>query len=57
MYLLLSLLFLYTLPVSAEVTIEQLCKEIAVETQIAVEDGIINEQVAEDLLQGCEQLK
>ena len=56
MYILL-LLLLFSPSVQAEVTIEQLCKEIAVETQIAVEDGIINEQVAEDLLQGCEQLK
>ena len=53
MYILLLLLFLYCLPVSAEVTIEQLCKEVTTEVTIAVEEGLIDKQAAEDILQGC----
>ena len=53
MYILLLLLFLYCLPVCAEVTIEQLCKEVTTEVTIAVEEGLIDKQAAEDILQGC----
>ena len=53
MYILLLLLFLYCLPVSAEVTIEQLCEEVTTEVTNAVEEGLIDKQAAEDILQGC----
>ena len=53
MYLLLLLLFLYCLPVSAEVTIEQLCKEVTEEVTIAVEEGLIDKQAGFEILQGC----
>ena len=53
MYLLLLLLFLYCLPVSAEVTIEQLCKEVTTEVNIAIEEGLIDKQAGEEILQGC----
>ena len=52
MYLLL-LLLLFSPPAIAEVTIEQLCKEVTTEVLIAIEDGLIDKQAAEDILQGC----
>ena len=52
MYILL-LLLLFSPPAIAEVTIEQLCKEVTTEVLIAVEDGLIDKQAAEDILQGC----
>ena len=52
MYILL-LLLLFSPSVQAEVTIEQLCKEVTTEVLIAVEDGLIDKQAAEDILQGC----
>ena len=52
MYILL-LLLLFSPPATAEVTIEQLCKEVTTEVLIAVEDGLIDKQAAEDILQGC----
>ena len=39
--------------VRAEVTPEQLCQEIAVEVTEAVREGIINEQEAAVILDGC----
>ena len=53
MYILLLLLFLYCLPVSAEVTVEQLCKEVTTEVLIAVDEGLIDKQAAEEILDGC----
>ena len=55
MYNVLPLLLLTAAPVNTELI--QLCQEIRVETQAAVEAGYINEQVAEDILQGCLELK
>ena len=52
MYILL-LLLLFTPPAMTEVTIEQLCKEVTTEVLIAVEEGVIDKQAAEDILQGC----
>ena len=52
MYILL-LLLLFSPPATAEVTIEQLCKEVTTEVLIAVENGLIDKQAAEDILQGC----
>ena len=52
MYILL-LLLLFSPSVQAEVTIEQLCKEVTAEVLIAVEKGLIDKQAAEDILQGC----
>jgi hypothetical protein len=49
--LLLSLLFAPS--VNAEVTAEQLCKELAVEVRIAVEEGIISKQAGRQILDGC----
>ena len=53
MYILLLLLFLYCLPVSAEVTVEQLCEEVTTEVLIAVDEGHIDKQAAEEILDGC----
>ena len=55
MYNILPLLLLTAAPVNTELI--QLCREIRIETQIAVEAGIINEQVADDILQGCLELE
>ena len=55
MYNVLPVLLLTAAPVNTELI--QLCQEIRIETQIAVEAGYINEQVAEDILQGCLELK
>ena len=55
MYNVLPALLLTAAPVNTELI--QLCHEIRIETQIAVEAGYINEQVAEDILQGCLELK
>ena len=52
MYILL-LLLLFSPSVQAEVTIEQLCKEVTTEVLIAIEEGLIDKQAAEDILQGC----
>ena len=52
MYLLL-LLLLFSPPAIAEVTIEQLCKEVTAEVLIAEEKGLKDKQAAEDILQGC----
>ena len=51
MYNVLPLLLLTTAQVDPELI--QMCEEVRIEAQIAVEAGYINEQVAEDLLQGC----
>ena len=52
MYILL-LLLLFSPPAIADVTIEQLCKEVTTEVLIAVEEGVIDKQAAEEILQGC----
>ena len=52
MYLLL-LLLLFTPSVAAEVTIEQLCKEVTTEVLIAIEEGIIEKQAGLEILDGC----
>ena len=52
MYILL-LLLLFTPSAMAEVTIEQLCKEVTAEVLIAVEEGHIDKQAAEEILDGC----
>ena len=55
MYNVLPVLLLTAAPVNTELI--QLCQEVRIETQAAVEAGHINEQVAEDILQGCLELK
>ena len=52
MYILL-LLLLFSPPAMAEVTIEQLCKEVTTEVLIAVEEGHIDKQAAVEILDGC----
>ena len=52
MYILL-LLLLFTPSVAAEVTIEQLCKEVATEVLIAIEEGVIDKQAGLEILDGC----
>ena len=52
MYYLL-LLSLLSPPAIAEVTIEQLCKEVTTEVLIAVEEGLIDKQAALEILDGC----
>ena len=53
MYILL-LLLLFTPSASAEVTIEQLCKEVAEEVRIAIEEGYIDKQAGLELIDGCD---
>ena len=57
MYKLLLLLLLFALPVNAELTAEQLCKELAVEVRIAIEEGIIDKQAGREILDGCGDIK
>ena len=52
MYILL-LLLLFTPSVAAEVTIEQLCKEVTEEVLIAIEKGYIDKQAGLELIDGC----
>ena len=52
MYTLL-LLLLFTPSAMAEVTIEQLCKEVTTEVLIAVEEGVIDKQAGLEILDGC----
>ena len=52
MYILL-LLLLFTPSVQAEVTIEQLCKEVTEEVLIAIEKGYIDKQAGLELIDGC----
>ena len=52
MYLLL-LLLLFTPSVAAEVTIEQLCKEVTTEVLIAIKEGLIEKQAGLEILDGC----
>ncbi len=52
MYILL-LLLLFTPAVAAEVTIDQLCKEVTEEVLIAIEEGVIDKQAGLDLIDGC----
>ena len=52
MYILL-LLLLFTPSVAAEVTIEQLCKEVTTEVLIAIEEGVIDKQAGLEILDGC----
>ena len=52
MYILL-LLLLFSPPAIAEVTIEQLCKEVTTEVLIAIEEGILDKQAGLEILQGC----
>ena len=52
MYTLL-LLLLFTPSVQAEVTIEQLCKEVTEEVLIAIEEGLIDKQAGLEILDGC----
>ena len=52
MYTLL-LLLLFTPSVRAEVTIEQLCKEVTTEVLIAIEEGLIEKQAGLEILDGC----
>ena len=56
MYILLSLLLL-TPPASAELSIAELCKEVAIEVAIAVEEGYLDKQAAAGILQGCGDLR
>ena len=52
MYILL-LLLLFTPSAAAEVTIEQLCKEVTKEVLIAIEEGVIDKQAGVALIDGC----
>ena len=52
MYILL-LLLLFTPSVAAEVTIEDLCKEVTEEVLIAIEEGLIDKQAGIELIDGC----
>jgi len=52
MYTLL-LLLLFTPSAAAEVTIEQLCKEVSEEVLIAIEEGWIDKQAGVELIDGC----
>ena len=52
MYLLLLSLLL-TPSVQAEVTIEQLCKEVTAEVLIAIEEGLIDKQAGLEIIDGC----
>jgi len=52
MYILL-LLLLFSPPAIAEVTIEQLCKEVAEEVLNAIEEGLIDKQAGLALIDGC----
>ena len=52
MYILL-LLLLFAPSVQAEVTIEQLCKEVTSEVLIAIEEGLIDKQAGLEIVDGC----
>ena len=52
MYILL-LLLLFSPPAIAEVTIEQLCKEVTTEVMIAIEEGLIDKQAGLEIVEGC----
>ena len=52
MYILL-LLLLFTPSVQAEITIEDLCKEVTEEVLIAIEEGLIDKQAGVELIDGC----
>ena len=52
MYILL-LLLLFSPPAIAEVTIEQLCKEVTAEVMIAIEGGLIDKQAGLEIVDGC----
>ena len=52
MYILL-LLLLFSPPAIADVTIEQLCKEVTTEVMIAIEEGLIDKQAGLEILEGC----
>ena len=52
MYILL-LLLLFTPSVQAEMTIEDLCKEVTEEVLIAIEEGLIDKQAGVELIDGC----
>ena len=52
MYILLLSLLL-TPSVQAEVTIEQLCKEVTTEVMIAIEEGLIDKQAGLEIIDGC----
>ena len=52
MYILL-LLLLFSPPAIAEVTIEQLCKEVTAEVMIAIEEGLIDKQAGLEIVDGC----
>ena len=52
MYILL-LLLLFAPSVQAEVTIEQLCKEVTTEVMIAIEEGLIDKQAGLEIVDGC----
>ena len=52
MYILL-LLLLFSPPAIAEVTIEQLCKEVTTEVMIAIEEGLIHKQAGLEIVEGC----
>ncbi len=56
MYILL-LLLLFSPSVQAEVTIEQLCKEVTEEVLIAIEEGLIDKQAGQEILDGCGDIK
>ena len=57
MYKLLLLLLLFTPPVNAELTVERVCKELAVEVQIAIDEGVIDKQAGQEILDGCGDIK
>ena len=52
MYILL-LLLLFSPPAIADVTIEQLCKEVTAEVLIAIEEGLIDKQAGLEIVEGC----
>ena len=52
MYILLLLLLLSP-PAIAEVTIEQLCKEVNTEVMIAIEEGLIDKQAGLEIVERC----
>jgi hypothetical protein len=56
MYIL-PLLLLFITPAAAEPSIGQLCREVMIEVEEAIERGDINKHEAHDILQGCQRLK
>lgn len=55
--LLLFLLLITPAAASTDPAVIYYCEELIVEAERAVADGIINEQEAEDLIQGCQRVE